>query len=237
MHGKNEVSGPIMHEDGSLLVHKMFYTIQGEGPDAGIPAVFIRLARCNLRCYFCDTEFDTGGLMSVEAVYKQFEAIAAPACELVVITGGEPLLQNIVPLVRLLNDHDIAVAVETAGTMYYPELDEVFDGCMTMNRIIVSPKTPKIHGDIVRLADAFKYIIRYGCQDELDGLPMMGTQLPATVQKLYRQDGPWAVPVYVQAMDEGDPTLTAFNQKAAVEIAMKFGYRLSYQMHKAVGLE
>lgn len=236
MHGKNEVAGPMMRSGGSLLVHSIFYTIQGEGPDAGIPAVFIRLAKCNLRCHFCDTEFETGTVMTVEQIWAEFEAKASRACELVVITGGEPLLQNIVPLTKILNSKDVAVAVETAGTVYYPELEEVFDGA-TMNRIIVSPKTPKLNEDLVKLADAFKYIIRAGCNDELDGLPNMSTQAPVQVQKLYRQNGLWPVPVYVQPMDEGDPILTARNMKASAEIAMKHGYRLSVQTHKVVGLE
>lgn len=236
MHGKNEVSGPMMRTDGSLLVHSMFYTIQGEGPDAGIPAVFIRLAKCNLRCYFCDTEFETGTLHTVDELCATLTRIASPACELVVITGGEPLLQNIIPLVEHLNHMDVAVAVETAGTVYYDELADWFaNACI--NRMIVSPKTPKIHDGIAAIADAYKYIIRYGCNDPEDGLPSMSTQAPIMARKLYRQPAPWHVPVYVQPMDEGQAPQTARNVKEAVEIAMKFGYRLSYQVHKAVGLE
>ncbi|HEY6020017.1 MAG TPA: 7-carboxy-7-deazaguanine synthase QueE, partial [Candidatus Paceibacterota bacterium] len=59
MFGQNPVS-PIRHDKESFLVKDIFYTIQGEGPYAGRPAVFVRLGGCNLRCAFCDTDFSNG---------------------------------------------------------------------------------------------------------------------------------------------------------------------------------
>src|SRR5882672_9762748 len=53
MFGQNEVVKEDYDPQGKLWVREVFYTIQGEGPDAGTPAVFVRLAGCNLRCYFC----------------------------------------------------------------------------------------------------------------------------------------------------------------------------------------
>lgn len=71
MFGQNEIVGRAFFKDApkdSLLVTSMFFTIQGEGPFAGRPAFFIRLAKCNLQCNFCDTFFDQGEWMEFEAI-------------------------------------------------------------------------------------------------------------------------------------------------------------------------
>ena len=59
MFGKNKILKPEIHDGNNLDVQEIFPTLQGEGPYAGWPAVFIRLGGCNLACDFCDTEFET----------------------------------------------------------------------------------------------------------------------------------------------------------------------------------
>ena len=102
MFGHNEVVGQRFFREvpeaqaGKLLVTSVFRTIQGEGPHAGCPAVFVRLAKCQLSCHFCDTYFDSGDWLDFEELLAQMVAArgegAAPS-DLAVITGGEPTLQ------------------------------------------------------------------------------------------------------------------------------------------------
>jgi 7-carboxy-7-deazaguanine synthase len=121
-------------------VKEMFYTLQGEGANAGRPAVFCRFAGCNLWsgreedrssaiCQFCDTDFvgtdgDGGGkfanaqdlALAVAAFWPEGQAH-----RFVVLTGGEPLLQVDAALVEALHDQAFSIAVETNGTVLPPE--------------------------------------------------------------------------------------------------------------------
>lgn len=242
MRGKNKVSGPFHSTAGTLLVNSWWHTLQGEGPDAGHPAIFVRLAKCNLRCYFCDTEFEDGKIYSYSALADEI-CLAAKAhkCHLVVITGGEPLLQNIIPFVKAVNARGLAVTVETAGTVYCEDIHTVFStyGYYCGNLIICSPKTPLLNKQILPYIGALKYIIRNGEYSDDDGLPMRSTQIEGQESVIYRPgEGLSAnVPIYVQPMDEGDADKNKMNMQAATRICLKHGYRLSLQMHKIVGVD
>ncbi len=76
-----------------LTVNEIFYSIQGESTYAGLPCVFIRLTGCNLRCSYCDTRFayEEGTEMTIPWI---IEKVRGYGCELVELTGGEPLLQT-----------------------------------------------------------------------------------------------------------------------------------------------
>ena len=121
-------------------VKEIFYTLQGEGAQAGMAAVFCRFAGCNLWtgreserleavCRFCDTDFvGTDGTLGgkyaqADALVTQIEALwptADTAHRLVVLTGGEPLLQVDTPLIDALHAHGFRIAVETNGTLPAP---------------------------------------------------------------------------------------------------------------------
>jgi 7-carboxy-7-deazaguanine synthase len=241
MFGTNEISKPFLDAKGDLIINEIFYTIQGEGPDAGRPAIFIRLAGCNLRCFFCDTDFERGEQMSCFDIGERVQALRKETdCRLVVITGGEPLLQNIHPLVNLLNIHQICVTVETAGSVWVEGLDMLFKSSRSHsplgNAIICSPKTPLLHPKVARAAHALKYIIAAGEIDERDGLPIMSTQIPGKSARIARPNQCPNGKVYVQAMDVGDEAKNHANLLLASTIAMKFGYRLSVQLHKLAQL-
>ena len=80
----------VQAENKMLDVHSIFYTIQGEGPFTGCPAVFVRLAGCNLKCPGCDTDYTSNRTpMTAEQILNKILELASPAT-LVVITGGEP---------------------------------------------------------------------------------------------------------------------------------------------------
>ena len=141
MFGTNEIIGKKYFKDApadSLFVTSMFFTLQGEGPYSGLPALFIRLAKCNLACSFCDTFFDDGEWMTVNQidekiheticnfwgdkeqdipdwVFTMDKGVIYPNIVLV-MTGGEPLLQeNISAFMQGQLPRFKAVQVESNG--------------------------------------------------------------------------------------------------------------------------
>jgi 7-carboxy-7-deazaguanine synthase len=98
-----------------LTVNEIFYSIQGESTRAGRPCVFVRLTACDLRCSWCDTAyaFHEGQKRTLDEVVADVERYG---CQLVEITGGEPLLQeDVYPLMRRLLDSGRTVLLETGG--------------------------------------------------------------------------------------------------------------------------
>ncbi|EZQ04838.1 7-carboxy-7-deazaguanine synthase QueE [Candidatus Acidianus copahuensis] len=107
-------------------VIEIFSSIQGEGEVIGVPSNFIRLATCNLRCVWCDTKYswEKGELISIEEIIKRLDK-TLPATT---ITGGEPLLQNIVPLALAIKEMGQRIVVETNGTIKpHEELRKIVD--------------------------------------------------------------------------------------------------------------
>jgi len=100
-----------------LSIVEIFRSIQGESSFAGMPCTFVRLAGCNLRCTWCDSEYTfTGGVkMSEEVIIAEVQRLSKTG--LVEITGGEPMLQEreVVPLMQRLLDLDYRVLIETSG--------------------------------------------------------------------------------------------------------------------------
>ena len=217
---------PQTNGDGtSLLVKDIFKTLQGEGPHAGVPAVFIRLGGCNLACSFCDTEFEDYQQHALSEIVKTIENLslnsrAIRSINLVVITGGEPFRQPINNLCEALLFSGFAVQIETNGTLYR-EIPKEVD-------IICSPKVSNnkylsVREDLLPKVTAFKFLISSNVEF-YESVPELG-------HKEYN------IPVFVQAMDEYDAKINAKNQQMAVDLAINNGYRLSYQIHKNLGIE
>lgn len=100
-----------------LTVNEIFHSIQGESTRAGLPCVFVRLMGCHLRCRYCDTEyaFYEGRRWTVDEVIAEVQRIG-DGCELIEITGGEPLLQpGVHELMSRLCDAGHTVLIETSG--------------------------------------------------------------------------------------------------------------------------
>jgi organic radical activating enzyme len=105
---------------------EIFYSLQGEGVNTGRPAVFLRLGLCNLACTWCDTrytwdwsQYDPKEEMVEMSPEEVEEAIVAYGCNYLVVTGGEPMLQQrrLVPLLRRLKDRGFYIEIETNGTV------------------------------------------------------------------------------------------------------------------------
>ena len=237
MFGDNPIR-KVTYDPTKLALEEVFYTLQGEGPYAGRPALFIRLAGCNLACTFCDTEFETKADKEPhwhQALERCME-FPKKQREFVVLTGGEPLRQNATWLVEgLLGTGTKLVQIETAGTLWQPELAAHIRG----NRVdlVCSPKTVRINPDIEQHCQHFKYIIRAGEVDPVDGLPNMGTQRgnAGTEQNIYRPRNEMAT-VWLSPCDEYDPVKNKANQDLARDLCLQHGYRLSLQTHKIVGV-
>ncbi|HSE32535.1 MAG TPA: radical SAM protein [Pyrinomonadaceae bacterium] len=107
-----------------LRVTEIFRSIQGESTHAGRPCTFVRLTGCPMRCAWCDSEYTfTGGdHYSLEDVMARVHALG---CQLVEITGGEPLAQReAFELIRRLCDEGFEVLVETGGYVSTADVDE-----------------------------------------------------------------------------------------------------------------
>ena len=111
-------------------INDIFYSLQGEGRNTGRAAVFVRFAGCNLRCPFCDTEFETFREMTDEEIIAAVQTLC-PAPVLVVLTGGEPTLQVDEAFIDLLHHHGFEVAMESNGTRPAPR---------NLDWLTVSPK-------------------------------------------------------------------------------------------------
>jgi len=237
MFGQNEVRHKT-NSPGYLQVHKIFYTLQGEGPFVGQPAIFIRLSGCNLRCTFCDTNWDDKNdpYMSIKEIIEQVHyqpyAWSPP---LIVLTGGEPLRQNLELLIQSFYARSFHVQIETAGTFWEDYLKKYID--LGVLDIVVSPKTPKIHPEIYQHAAAFKYVIEAGHTDEKDGLPTKGTQPTYEVDGVRVARPRPGAPVYLSPCDVGINSRNKRNQEAVVKLAMRHNYIAGLQLHKIWGVE
>ena len=121
---KNRVHPDSRHAVDDVRLTEIYCSIQGESTWAGLPCTFIRFARCNLRCRWCDTaySFHGGDLWRQEAI---LEKVAALGCSLVEITGGEPLAQkSCIPLAEALVKAGYTVLIETSGSLPIADLPE-----------------------------------------------------------------------------------------------------------------
>ncbi len=136
---------PVRHEQrlrsldgkpvGTLVIHEIYRSLQGESTFAGLPCVFIRLTACHLRCVYCDTPhaFNQGEVLELGEIFRRTLELGD---DLVELTGGEPLLQpEVYPLMTRLADAGKTVLLETSGAVDISSVD-------SRVRIILDIKTP-----------------------------------------------------------------------------------------------
>ena len=194
-------------------INDIFYSLQGEGYNTGRAAVFIRFAGCNLRCPFCDTEFDTFREMTDEEI---LQAIDSYASRFVVLTGGEPTLQVDEAFVDLLHQHGFEVAMESNGTRPAPP---------NLDWLTVSPKSlsPTLSRGMRRMPDELKVV--FTTPEELE-------------QQIARLPIPLEGRLFLQPCDTGDASRNAAIVEQCVDyIKSHPQWRLSLQTHKLVGFK
>lgn len=102
-----------------MKVSEIFFSLNGEGLLIGVPTIFVRLSGCNLDCAWCDTGYAEKGVeKSVEDIVEIVRACDNGYCSWVLITGGEPLIQDIHPLVICLKREGYTIGIETNGSIY-----------------------------------------------------------------------------------------------------------------------
>lgn len=222
-----------------LQVHSIFPTIQGEGPFVGQPALFVRMAGCNLQCPQCDTDYTTNRFpISARVLYNEIkhrlQFMEQINTNLIVITGGEPLRQNLGDLILLLLQQEYRVQLETNGTS-----DGVLPSAILGHRnltIVCSPKTGRVSRRLEPFIHSLKYIISHHSVSDVDGLPIKALNHPNS-PVLARPPIGFTGTVYVQPADAGDELINQKNLKAAIDSCMIFGYTLCIQTHKIIGMD
>ena len=221
----------------TFRVNDIFYSLQGEGRNTGRAAVFVRFAGCNLRCPFCDTEFDTFREMTAEEIVA---AISQYPARFVVLTGGEPTLQVDEAFVDLLHQHGFEVAMESNGTRPAPN---------NLDWLTVSPKeylrgtrneeggtSKEVRG--TRLPDELKVVFDENTDPESYLLPpslQSKAAEPSASFLLPRENPPF---LYLQPCDTGDAERNAHIINRCVDyIKAHPQWRLSLQIHKLIDIK
>jgi 7-carboxy-7-deazaguanine synthase len=219
MFGQNKPLPIKQDYNNHLDVVNIFKTIQGEGAYAGTPAIFIRLGGCNLKCSFCDTEFDNYTNLHIDNIVKKITELAVNTVKLVVITGGEPFRQDLSELCDLLLDIGLKVQIETNGTIFREINKNVMVICSPKNYNGIGYK--HIDQEMLKRANYFKFIISATNKNY--------NQIPKEFADLNN--------VYIQPMDEYNEQLNQENHKLCVELALQYNYNVSIQTHKILNIE
>ena len=219
------ISRPEYHQK-FLDIQTIFHSIQGEGPFVGRPAVFVRLAGCNLRCPQCDTNYSDAVQQSAEQILEAVRSYGKQV-DFVVLTGGEPLRQNIKHLVDILFDDGYTIQIETNGTLNPAFMD------YSKVHLVCSPKT-RIAEGLQKELLALKYVLHADHIDPTDGLPRSALGNLGTPT---RPDESFAGTIYVQPIDVGDVEENKRHLMATIRSAMQFGYTLCIQVHKIINME
>lgn len=225
MFGNNPKREAIIGNGDTLFIKNIFKTIQGEGPNVGTPAIFIRLGGCNLACSFCDTEFeDFNQLALVDIIQRtqqlSLNTLSQSIIKLIVITGGEPMRQPIAPLCSELIKLGYKIQIETNGTLFRDLPNEVEIICSPK---VVNGKYHNIRPDLLTRINAFKFLISDNLK-EYNCVPDFAKHTPN-------------IPIYIQPMDQYDPILNLNNLNLTIKLSLEQGYKLSMQTHKVIGVE
>ena len=203
----------------TLRIVEIFPSLQGEGLRQGEPTIFVRLAGCNLKCSFCVTKYAWRGgsdfsLSEISAKIEKFRR-RFPVCW-VCLTGGEPFLQDLRPLVRLLKKQKLKIQVETNGTIYYPLPADWFT-------VSPKPKSYSFKPEFRTLADEVKLVV--------------SKELDEKIIKKMRATFPTEVPILLQPQSH-----RRWSQERAVRLFNKActagleNIRVSIQLHKVLKL-
>jgi 7-carboxy-7-deazaguanine synthase len=166
-----------------LKINEIFWSFQGEGLRVGVPSIFLRLTGCSVQCPFCDTkdswEIDAGVSLSIEEILPRIEKHRGkyPQSQ-VVITGGEPLEQDLSGITAALKKKNYFLTIETNGVHFQD---------LPVDWWTVSPKDVTgyfIHRDLLKKANEIKLVVN--------------KSLTMDVIKRVRSEVPVPVPIFLQ---------------------------------------
>jgi len=192
----------------TLLVKKIFSSLQGEGANTGKAAIFIRLSGCNLECYFCDTDFKGGIRMTLEEIKNNIKDLSGG---FIVWTGGEPTLQLTDEVVDYFHHAGYVQAIESNGLLPIP---------LGIDWKVVSPKE-----NLEEVKRANPNV------DELRIPFIAGVPVPSP------EDLPTADFYIVSPVFDGDK-VNKKNVKGAVDFVLDNpAWAISLQLHKILNIE
>ncbi|MGK5499190.1 7-carboxy-7-deazaguanine synthase QueE [Streptomyces sp. URMC 125] len=218
---------------GDLVVSELFTSLQGEGPSAGQAAVFIRLGGCNLDCSWCDTPYtwrwdrhDPQAELSVRPVADVARQVLEQRAPRVVVTGGEPLLQQraLLELVARLHEAGRLVEIETNGTIL--PVPRLVEGVARFN---VSPKLATsgvragrriVPDSLTALAGTGKAVFKFVVTDPGADVPEV-EELAAS----YGMESVWLMPQGTSGPEVVD------GMRALAEAAVPRGWSVSPRLH------
>jgi 7-carboxy-7-deazaguanine synthase len=245
-----------------LLVSSVFKTIQGEGPYAGHPSVFLRLAGCNIGakqdCGFCDTkfDFDKGKVRNYVDLAHELVVSSRENSHLIVITGGEPMLQekalyNLIAYAEAYYSYRLEYQVETNG--YFVSGDS-FSGLSHKPYIVISPKAIGSKSKYGKFKSGWveydgkkclKYVLTEDKNSPYNKVPddhlkaARENKIPLYVSGMavYKKSYPDGRTSSIWNADEIDQEQTAKNYRYCAQYAMDNGLLVSLQTHLFLGVE
>ena len=194
-------------------INEIFYSLQGEGRWTGVPMVFIRLSGCNLACSFCDTPDKESKQFTELAL---LERIKEYPTNRVCITGGEPLIQNLDSLIRVLKDSQFKVHLETNGTLPLPDT--------LPDWTCVSPKTMNpVESTVIRAQE-----IKYLC-----GIDRWWDIIRVTESRRIRE----SVHRYLMPLADGQKPIDRWQQEAMAYCLGNPRFTYCHQLHKTLNIK
>jgi len=202
----------------NLNITEIFYSLQGEAREVGLPTVFIRLTGCPLRCSYCDTEYAFKGnnLLSIDEIMAQVKQYSTPY---ICVTGGEPLAQiNCHILLDTLVKEGYLVSLETSGSIDVGEVNPAVSIVMDVKTPSSNESDQNLYDNIEKLQtkDQLKFVI--GSRQDFDWSVDIMTQYSTTAGVLFS-------PVF----DQVSPT-----QLADWILDKQLNVRMQVQMHKVL---
>lgn len=191
-----------------LIVNEIFYSLQGEGGRQGEASIFIRLTKCNLKCVFCDTEFDTGEEMTLQEIADTIEPFG---CKWIIWTGGEPTIQLKDEYLQFFKDLGYKQAIETNGTKKVSSL---------IDYITCSPKQnyPRIK-ELIPSVDEIRIPVAKG--DEIPEIAVF----------------PKAKRYFLSPIFDGKKPIEENINYCVEQILKNPDWQLSLQVHKLINIE
>ena len=176
----------------SYPIVEIFHSVQGEGFHSGESSIFVRFGRCNLRCEWCDTNFDEFEEMSISQIN---EKIFEFNCKNIIFTGGEPALQNLEPLIDSLRPSGYKFSIETNGTVEIPPglldwicvspKDQIYPNVSIKQRNGDELKCVYVGQDLSiydELKEGFTHLFLQPCYDESKDVIWNGISFKQTVE-------------------------------------------------------